>query len=522
METLKPHPSVRAIFKDFSDRTSCHGIGQIGGSQSVMWRVSWLMIFLAGLGMVLYQGLTLLDTYLNKPTATAVDITYSEVTNFPSVTICNMNMIKKSQLQHFPQVKRLVDTFNNMTSSNSSLNSSAFMDTNREKAEKDRLSLNTKNSKNKVILNNVNIDMQRYIEDKIVQYLSMSDTTKLMKAGHVFRELVFRCVWNGFVCNKGDFLKYWRPFWHWRYGNCYTFNQGVDVNGTELPSLASSKPGPMYGLTLDLFIDQEQYIIPLSQEAGVKVLLSDQRNIPFPFTHGFTVQPGVSASAGIRQLVIKRIDPFSNGSCYSGNGLEANSIYHKYKGMRYSVQGCMSSCLANNQFKVCNCTEGKFRAKGRPCMTEPEVKCLNNISKKYENGSLGCSKSCPQPCTHYSFRRTISQTQWSDSYEKTFQRLVRKSDRGFANKMNDASILRKNFLRVKLYYEELNRETITYSLSYPVENLLGDVGGQLGLWIGVSVITCAEFLKLLVDLAWYLASKMSGKTKTQVQDLNMQ
>ncbi|EDO36191.1 predicted protein [Nematostella vectensis] len=476
METLKPHPSVRAIFKDFSDRTSCHGIGQIGGSQSVMWRVSWLMIFLAGLGMVLYQGLTLLDTYLNKPTATAVDITYSEVTNFPSVTICNMNMIKKSQLQHFPQVKRLVDTFNNMTSSNSSLNSSAFMDTNREKAEKDRLSLNTKNSKNKVILNNVNIDMQRYIEDKIVQYLSMSDTTKLMKAGHVFRELVFRCVWNGFVCNKGDFLKYWRPFWHWRYGNCYTFNQGVDVNGTELPSLASSKPGPMYGLTLDLFIDQEQYIIPLSQEAGVKVLLSDQRNIPFPFTHGFTVQPGVSASAGIRQ-------------------------------------GCMSSCLANNQFKVCNCTEGKFRAK---------VKCLNNISKKYENGSLGCSKSCPQPCTHYSFRRTISQTQWSDSYEKTFQRLVRKSDRGFANKMNDASILRKNFLRVKLYYEELNRETITYSLSYPVENLLGDVGGQLGLWIGVSVITCAEFLKLLVDLAWYLASKMSGKTKTQVQDLNMQ
>ncbi|EDO31700.1 predicted protein, partial [Nematostella vectensis] len=381
-------PSVRALLRDFSDRTSCHGIGQINGSHSPTWRIFWLLTFLAGLGMVLFQCITLLGIYLDKPTATSVDVTYDEVTNFPAVTICNLNMIKKKNLANFTQSKKIFDDFEAFVSSNSSMDSSAFLGSKMETVLKDRL-------------------------------------------------------------------------------------------------------------TLDLFIDQEQYLIPLSQEAGVKVLLSDQRNVPFPFTDGFSVQPGVSASVGIRKLVINRIDPFNNGSCYSGDGLEKENIYSKYKSLKYSVQGCMSSCLANSEFSICNCTEGKFRVKGRPCMSESEVKCLNTVNKMYEKGTLGCTRKCPQPCSHFSFRRTISQSQWSESYEVKERRVEAEGDSRSSALIPCRSDLndKQNFLRVKLFYEELNTEAITYSRSYTTESFLGDVGGQLGLWIGVSVITCAEFFK---------------------------
>ena len=30
--------------------------------------------------------------------------------------------------------------------------------------------------------------------------------------------------------------------------------------------------------------------------------------------------------------------------------------------------------------------------------------------------------------------------------------------------------------------------------------MLGDIGGQLGLWIGISVLTLAEFAQLLIEL----------------------
>ena len=56
------------------------------------------------------------------------------------------------------------------------------------------------------------------------------------------------------------------------------------------------------GLELDLFINQKEYVSIMSQEAGVKVLLTDQGKIPFPATHGFTVSPGLSTSVGVRKV----------------------------------------------------------------------------------------------------------------------------------------------------------------------------------------------------------------------------
>jgi len=37
--------------------------------------------------------------------------------------------------------------------------------------------------------------------------------------------------------------------------------------------------------------------------------------------------------------------------------------------------------------------------------------------------------------------------------------------------------------------------------------LLADIGGQLGLWVGVSVITLAEFVELLLDFVHYVGRK---------------
>ena len=39
---------------------------------------------------------------------------------------------------------------------------------------------------------------------------------------------------------------------------------------------------------------------------------------------------------------------------------------------------------------------------------------------------------------------------------------------------------------------------------YVTTQLLADIGGQLGLWVGVSVITLAEFIELVLDFVNYL------------------
>ena len=55
------------------------------------------------------------------------------------------------------------------------------------------------------------------------------------------------------------------------------------------------------GLEMDIFINQGEYTT-LTDEAGVRVVLTDQTRMPFPFHEGFSVPTGFSTSVGIKKV----------------------------------------------------------------------------------------------------------------------------------------------------------------------------------------------------------------------------
>ena len=63
----------------------------------------------------------------------------------------------------------------------------------------------------------------------------------------------------------------------------------------------------------------------------------------------------------------------------------------------------------------------------------------------------------------------------------------------------DANDTEDGTLLVSVFYETLNVQTQTTVYSYGVEEFFAEVGGQLGLFIGVSVITLFEFIIFLLD-----------------------
>ncbi|TMS36272.1 hypothetical protein L596_003474 [Steinernema carpocapsae] len=64
---------------------------------------------------------------------------------------------------------------------------------------------------------------------------------------------------------------------------------------------------------------------------------------------------------------------------------------------------------------------------------------------------------------------------------------------------------RENGAMVEVFYEQLNFEMLTESEAYGFVNLLADFGGQLGLWCGISFLTCCEFLFLFVETTYMSA-----------------
>ncbi|CAB4008755.1 degenerin deg-1-like [Paramuricea clavata] len=113
--------------------------------------------------------------------------------------------------------------------------------------------------------------------------------------------------------------------------------------------------------------------------------------------------------------------------------------------------------------------------------------CLKTVKYLFNNDRLSCLADCRQPCKEEVIQKTISSSQWPSKAYKDY--LI--SQKKYHNESD-------NMLQLNVFFNELNYEKIEEQFSYGTINLLADVGGQLGLWIGISVITVCELLELIV------------------------
>ena len=72
-----------------------------------------------------------------------------------------------------------------------------------------------------------------------------------------------------------------------------------------------------------------------------------------------------------------------------------------------------------------------------------------------------------------------------------------------------------NFARLNVYYEVLNVLERKQIQSITLSDLFANIGGTIGLWAGLSIITLIEVIFFLSNLAVIKCKKTKGKKKTK-------
>lgn len=111
----------------------------------------------------------------------------------------------------------------------------------------------------------------------------------------------------------------------------------------------------------------------------------------------------------------------------------------------------------------------------------------------FRNESNNCE--CPVPCeiTKYQVQLSYAQTP-----AKHFSEVLAR--RKHVRKDVMRHYLRDNFLELDVYFEEMQVTLITQRQAYDQESLFGDIGGQVGLFLGASILTVLEFCDLLARI----------------------
>ncbi|CAJ0944289.1 unnamed protein product, partial [Mesorhabditis belari] len=302
-------------------------------------------------------------------------------------------------------------------------------------------------------------------------------------------EFITRCSFNGRDCNiSHDFSHYLDPI----YGTCFTFNHDPRQS-----NLTSERAGPNYGLRFQVFVNIEEYM-PTTEAAGVRLTVHSSDEQPFPDTLGYSAPTGFVSSFGIRMKHISRL-PSPYGDCVK-NGKDENFIYTTKE---YSTEGCQRSCVQQHFVKKCGCGDPRYprwnHSHSCPVDDELKRKCLHReteyAAKNIEK--LKCKK-CRQPCSQQVFSISYSASRWPAT-------LANRNDcpKGL-NEQQCLNYLREQGAMIEVFFEQLNYEALQESEAYGWINLLSDFGGQLGLWMGVSVITISEVGLLVLDIVFSL------------------
>lgn len=176
------------------------------------------------------------------------------------------------------------------------------------------------------------------------------------------------------------------------------------------------------------------------------------------------------------------------------------------KQYRYTEIVCRKSCYQTLLISNCGCCDWSLSCENsslvRSC-SDDDVTCVFDIGQNFSDDISACVDNCPFECDKTIFNTVISTALWpSDSHVEIFLKKLNNSI--FQNISlepidNLTQFVRNNFLRLEVYFPTLNFQEIVTKPTYDWTMLLGNVGGQLGLWLGFSLLTAMELVEFIID-----------------------
>ncbi|KAM9030516.1 bile acid-sensitive ion channel isoform 2-T2 [Ara ararauna] len=224
-------------------------------------------------------------------------------------------------------------------------------------------------------------------------------------------------------------------------------------------------------------------------DAGVTFDIHSPRELPHFDGLGLLTPVGMHAQVAIRQLK-SIIQEYPWGECKPDKKLR----YHRI----YSTNGCLQECKARYIQDWCGCLPFILPGNGTECDLLKYYNCVYPAVYDIEMKGL-CTvgthnSTCPAPCEETDYPTTVTYSSFGgENAIKYYSVKLKKTP----------EYIRRNLVSIDIKYRDLSYKITQQQKALTISELLADVGGQLGLFCGASMITIIELLEyIFTNFCW--------------------
>ncbi|EFX60448.1 hypothetical protein DAPPUDRAFT_343736 [Daphnia pulex] len=199
-------------------------------------------------------------------------------------------------------------------------------------------------------------------------------------------------------------------------------------------------------------------------------------------------------------------------------------MFREMKVQKYRRKQCYQLCQQDFILDVCGCLNPEF-----PILEKNNDNAICNLnwdaiicakvnltnfpfSPLYQK----CMTDCPLECDTITYSIETSNANFpSDDYAN---RLKAYGGRNKAIKLSNLTVdtIKQNSLYVRVYYADLSYDSITQIPQITLDQLLGTIGGQLGLFIGISFLSFLELVEIVIEVLYVLIFTKDKIDKSQM------
>ena len=266
-------------------------------------------------------------------------------------------------------------------------------------------------------------------------------------------------------------------------GVCYTFNG---------PSASSPRTVRGTGIRkgLQLQLSPSDQLFTLTDDYGFRIVIHNPDEPPRPEAEGIAVALKSTTYIGMRQITSIDKTRFSDGFRCRGESYQNTGQNLSFPGYSsYSPLLCQSDCFYSFLARRCNCTEDeKLYTPVRQPYSQLQKCKFSDVCCEYQAfRDVDDSCDCPPKCETVRHTTTVS-----------------------------SSTNSLDLVNVNVYYESLITETRETEDSYSAWSLISDIGGNTGLFLGLTLLSGVELLMLVMELIKDCCSTNSKGTSKPV------